>query len=150
MEICRSIAPSQYTISWYRPLVPDDTLCDYNEPSKAPSHSLHGTAFAVPPALHNRIVIVSAVNEALKNNKERNNNMALKTTIGEIHKQRGATPPAPTHFYHPWMKKIYGIDLKPHFEKVFERESTLRRKAKRKRSRTFVPFHGEEGRWESK
>jgi hypothetical protein len=55
--------------------------------------------------------------------------MALKITVGEIHKQRGATPPKPDFFYHPWMKKIYGIDLKPHFAQVFAREGTLRRRS---------------------
>ena len=53
--------------------------------------------------------------------------MALKITVGEIHKQRGATPPAATHFYHPWMKKIYTFDLKPHFEQVFSRVLPMRR-----------------------
>jgi hypothetical protein len=46
--------------------------------------------------------------------------MAHKTTVGEIHTQHGAAQPKPTHFYHPRMKKIYGIDVK-HFEQVFAR-----------------------------
>jgi hypothetical protein len=66
------------------------------------------------------------ITDFLKDNKKRKH-MALKITVGEIHKQPGATSPAPTHFYHPWMRKVYPMDLKPHFEQVFARESTLRR-----------------------
>jgi hypothetical protein len=71
--------------------------------------------------------IPGKVYEALKDIKKRKH-MSHKSTIGEIHKQPGATSPEPkiSHFYHPWMRKIYTIDLRPHFEQVFARESTLR------------------------
>jgi hypothetical protein len=38
--------------------------------------------------------------------------MALKITIGEVHKQHGSAQPEPTHFYHPWLKRVYKADLK--------------------------------------
>jgi hypothetical protein len=40
--------------------------------------------------------------------------------IGDVHKQNGATSPEPTHFYHPWMRKVYKIELKPHLEHVLK------------------------------
>jgi hypothetical protein len=53
-------------------------------------------------------------------------------TIGElVAKHTGSEQlesKAATHFYHPWMKKIYSIDLKPHFEQVFARWGALRRR----------------------
>jgi hypothetical protein len=105
-------------------------------------------------AMHSRVAHTKDTGNAVRSRQSRKGevSMALKITVGEIHRQHGSTPPVATHFYHPWMKKIYGIDLKPHFEQVFAREGTLRREAnKRKHSRTFrVPFHGEEWRWESK
>jgi hypothetical protein len=75
---------------------------------------------------HRLFIIDGKVYEALKDNKKRKH-MALKITVGEIHKQHGSTPPVATHFYHPRMKKIYGIDLKPHFEQVFAKVLPLRR-----------------------
>jgi hypothetical protein len=41
-------------------------------------------------------------------------------TIGDVHKKDGATQPA-THFYHPWMKKIYNIQTKPRLDYVLKK-----------------------------
>jgi len=38
--------------------------------------------------------------------------------IHEVVKKHSASDHEPTHFYHPWMRKVYPIDSKPHLEKA--------------------------------
>jgi hypothetical protein len=42
-----------------------------------------------------------------------------KITVGELAKRHGSSNRPATHFFHPWMKKVYRAELKPHFEKAF-------------------------------
>jgi hypothetical protein len=44
--------------------------------------------------------------------------LMYKLTVGALVKKHGGSNRPATHFFHPWMKKIYKADMKPHLEKA--------------------------------